>query len=91
MLVEGGAMGMLWSGCGGTAPIAHAEYSIDGGPWQFISPVGELSDAQTERYDALVDLPSPPPAGTTSPGQHVIAVRVYDRVDNMASTKAVVH
>ena len=73
-----------------TSPIAHAEYSIDAGPWQFIDPVGGLSDAQTEHYDAVVDLPPPTP-GLAKPGEHVLAVRVYDRVENMASAKTVVH
>lgn len=73
-----------------TSPIAHAEYAIDGGPWQFINPVGGLSDAQTEHYDATVDLPAPTP-GVSKPGEHVLAVRVYDRVENMASAKTVVH
>src|ERR1039457_7720599 len=26
------------------SPIAHAEYSLDAGPWQFIEPVGKLYD-----------------------------------------------
>ena len=26
-----------------SSPIAHAEYSIDAGPWQYIEPVGKLS------------------------------------------------
>ncbi len=75
------------------SPIAHAEYALDGGPWQFVDPVGGLSDAQNERYDATVDLP---PAslgrlpGLTEPNEHVLAVRVYDRSENMATVKTVV-
>ncbi len=34
-----------------TSPIAHAEYSIDAGPWQYVEPVGGLSDSLGERYD----------------------------------------
>ena len=75
-----------------TSPIAHAEYSVDAGPWQFLNPVGGLSDALTERYDFLVPLPaidpnSPPPA---RPSEHVLAVRIYDRFENMATAKTVV-
>ena len=38
-----------------TSPIAHAEYSLDAGPWQYLEPVGKVSDSLTERYDFTVD------------------------------------
>ncbi len=34
-----------------TSPIAHAEYSLDAGPWQYIDPVGKLSDSKHEHYE----------------------------------------
>jgi hypothetical protein len=72
-----------------TSPIAHAEYSVDAGPWQYLEPVGRVSDSQTEQYDFTAAVPQ-----TTTPvtdaKEHVIAVRVYDRYDNMAAVKAVV-
>ena len=72
-----------------TSPIAHAEYSVDAGPWQYLEPVGRVSDSQTERYDFTAEVPQ-----TTTPvtdaKEHVIAVRVYDRYENMAAVKAVV-
>lgn len=39
------------------SPIRRAEYSIDAGDWQFVAPVGGLSDAKTENYDVTVPLP----------------------------------
>jgi len=78
-------------------PIAHAEYSVDAGPWQYIEPVGKISDSLTERFD--FDAPLNPPApGSISPGaappvdasEHVITVRVYDRYENAVAVKAVV-
>ena len=33
------------------SPIAHAEYSLDAGPWQYIEPVGRLSDSKREHYE----------------------------------------
>jgi hypothetical protein len=66
-------------------PIAHAEYSLDAGPWQFIDPVGELSDSTHEHYD--VRLPAKPLEGKT--GEHLITVRVYDRHDNVGVAKTV--
>ncbi len=72
-----------------TSPIAHAEYSVDAGPWQYLEPVGKVSDSLMERYDFTV----PVPAATAPVGdanEHVLAVRVYDRYENVAAVKAVV-
>ncbi len=66
--------------------IAHAEYSLDAGPWQFIDPVGGLSDSRHEHYDFAV--PTPPDAKIS---EHLITVRVYDRHDNLGVAKTVVH
>jgi len=76
-----------------TSPIAHAEYSVDAGPWQYLEPVGRVSDSKEERYDftaAIPPVPSDAASGVENPGEHVIAVRVYDRYENVASVKAVV-
>ena len=72
-----------------TSPIAHAEYSIDAGSWQYLEPVGKVSDGLTERYDFTVAVP--PAAGPIANAkEHVLAVRVYDRYENMAAVKTVV-
>ena len=72
-----------------TSPIAHAEYSLDAGPWQYLEPVGKVSDSLMERYDFTVAVPV-----ATAPVQdakeHVLAVRVYDRYENVVAVKAVV-
>jgi hypothetical protein len=72
-----------------TSPIAHAEYSLDAGSWQYLEPVGKVSDSLTERYDFTVAVPA-----ATAPMQdakeHVLAVRVYDRYENVVAVKAVV-
>jgi len=72
-----------------TSPIAHAEYSVDAGPWQYLEPVGLVSDSSTERYDFTADVPR-----ATTPvadaKEHVLAVRVYDRYENVAAVKTVV-
>ena len=67
------------------SPIAHAEYSLDAGPWQFIGPVGELSDSRQEHYDFHL----PAKSIEDKPGEHLITVRVYDRHDNVGVAKAV--
>jgi len=66
------------------SPIAHAEYSLDAGLWQYIEPVGGLSDSKREHYDIHISLP---PDG--KPGEHLITVRVYDRHDNVGVAKTV--
>ena len=72
-----------------TSPIAHAEYSVDAGPWQYLEPVGKVSDSLTERYDFVALLPNEP-ASSSNPREHLIAARVYDRYENVASVKMVV-
>jgi hypothetical protein len=67
------------------SPIAHAEYSFDAGPWQYIEPVGSLSDARREHYDVLIPAPAEAKAS-----EHLIAVRVYDRYDNVGVAKTVI-
>jgi len=67
------------------SPIAHAEYSLDAGPWQFIDPVGQLSDSKQEHYDFHL----PAKSVEDKPGEHLITVRVYDRHDNVGVAKTV--
>ncbi|HWA96419.1 MAG TPA: hypothetical protein VG844_17615 [Terracidiphilus sp.] len=66
-----------------TSPIAHAEYSLDAGPWQYVAPVGGLSDAQKEHYDFNI----PASALKGQNGEHLLTVRVYDRYDNVGLAK----
>jgi sugar lactone lactonase YvrE len=72
-----------------TSPIAHAEYSIDAGPWQYLEPVGKVSDSLMERYDFTVTVPAAL-VPVTDAKEHVLAVRVYDRYENVVAVKAVV-
>jgi hypothetical protein len=72
--------------------IKRAEYSVDAGEWQFVEPVGQLSDSKTESYDFQVAIPEPATVKTATVGQleHVVVVRVYDRYDNMSSAKTLI-
>jgi hypothetical protein len=85
------------------SPIRRAEYSVDAGDWQYVEPVGQLSDAKSQNYDFTVLLQTPQAApepqheqkrgrGTAVPPrtEHVVVVRVFDRFDNMATAKSVV-
>lgn len=66
-----------------TSSIDRAQYSIDGGDWVMIAPIGAVSDSLEERYDFT--LPE-----SLSPGEHSIAVRAYDRFENVGSAKTIV-
>jgi hypothetical protein len=75
------------------SPIGHAEYSVDAGPWQYLEPVGRVSDSLEERYDLTAAVPvvqGEAAAGVVSAMEHVLAVRVYDRYENVVAVKTVV-
>ncbi len=61
-------------------PIARAEYSLDAGPWQYVEPVGRVSDSLREQYDFDVALP-------VNAGPHILTLRAFDRYDNEGSAK----
>jgi hypothetical protein len=68
------------------SPIEHAEYSLDAGPWQYIEPVGKLSDSRREHYELHISL-NDLDANT---GEHLMTVRVCDRRDNVSVAKTVI-
>lgn len=59
--------------------IARAQYSLDAGEWTLVLPDGEVSDSPQESYEFQL-------AGL-APGEHTVAVRVYDQFDNATSAK----
>jgi len=67
-----------------TSSIDRAQCSIDGGDWVLISPIGGVSDSLEERYEFT--LPE-----ALSPGEHSIAVRAFDRFENVGSAKTIVN
>ena len=67
-----------------TSAIEKAEYSLDAGPWQYIEPVGALSDSKHEHYEITI-----PATANLKPGEHLLTVRAYDRHDNTAAAKTV--
>ncbi|MFP5235366.1 MAG: hypothetical protein ACLGSD_05650 [Acidobacteriota bacterium] len=69
------------------SPVVKAEYSIDAGRWQYIDPVGKISDSRREHYDFEI----PAKALEGKPGEHLITVRAYDRHDNVGLAKTTFH
>jgi WD40 repeat protein len=85
--------------------IQWAEYSIDAGEWQYLEPVGQISDSKTENYDfnALLNAPEQSldeqvqqkrahGGKKSSPPvvEHVVVVKVVDRYDNEVTAKYVI-
>ena len=63
------------------SPIQKAEYSLDGSQWRLVPPLDQLSDSLQEHYRLIL--------GANASGEHTVAVRVYDRVENVAVEKIV--
>jgi hypothetical protein len=102
--LEGQQLHVTFQATDDASPIKRAEYSVDAGDWQYLEPVGQLSDSKTENYDFNVLLPAPEAwqdapeeqkhgRGKNSAAprtEHAVVVRVYDRYDNVATAKNVV-
>jgi len=96
-----GQMHVTFRAADNFSPIKRAEYSVDAGEWQFVEPLGLLSDNRVENYDFSIPVPGGAAASDAPakgkkrpkselPAEHVIVVRVYDRFDNMGAAKTLV-
>ena len=65
-----------------SSSVERAQYSLDGGDWILVSPSGDISDAPEEHYEFTISDPSA--------GERTVAVRAYDRFENMGSAKTTV-
>src|SRR5579859_2612633 len=65
--VEGPELHITFHAADDASPIRRAEYSIDAGDWQYVEPVGALSDAKSENYDFNVVLAASHPPEETVP------------------------
>jgi hypothetical protein len=80
-VMAGGKLKVRWHAADALNNIVQAEYSLDGGDWLTAQPVTRLSDSMDLDYELTLD---------AAPGEHTIAVRVYDDYDNLAIGKTVV-
>jgi sugar lactone lactonase YvrE len=62
--------------------VERAQYSVDGGEWLVLAPKSGISDGKQESYEFSVN--------GLNAGEHTIAVRVYDRFENIGSGKVVI-
>ena len=103
--VENGQVHVTFRATDSFSPIARAEASIDAQEWQFVEPIGKISDAKVENYDFVIPLNEgaatptaetrkrgrkADPVAATATGEHVVVVRVYDRFDNMGAAKTAI-
>jgi hypothetical protein len=63
--------------------IDRAQYSVDGGEWILLAPVNGISDSRAENYSFT--------ARGLAPGEHTIAVRAYDRFENVGAGKTTIN
>ncbi|MHB8302171.1 MAG: fibronectin type III domain-containing protein [Acidobacteriaceae bacterium] len=89
---QNGAIHVVFDAKDSLSTVARAYCSVDAGPWQYVEPMGKLSDSAQEHYDFTATLPKVAADGAAAPAatQHVVAVRVVDRAGNAATAKAVV-
>jgi hypothetical protein len=83
--VEGGQIHIRFRAEDGFSTVKRAEYSVDAGEWNYVEPVGQLSDARVEDYDFKVAVDTAKDAAS----EHVVVVRVYDKYENMGAAKTV--
>lgn len=76
-----GSVTITFSARDSATSIERAQYSVDGGDWILCSPVTHISDAPEERYEF--------PISGLGPGEHSIAVRAFDRFENIGSAKTI--
>jgi hypothetical protein len=62
-----------------TMSIEKAQYSVDGGEWILLAPTSGITDNKTEKYTFTVN--------GLMPGEHTVAVRAYDRFENVGAGK----
>jgi len=65
-----------------TSTLTQAEVAIDTGDWRPVFPRDGIIDSKSESFSFL--------SGDLTPGEHVIAFRVYDQNDNAGMGKLVV-
>jgi hypothetical protein len=104
--VEGDRVHLTFRAVDSFSPIKRAEYSIDADDWQLVEPVGQISDYRIENYDfkaripeasggepdggSAASSPKSAPRRSTATEEHTIIIRVYDRFENMGTSKIVV-
>jgi hypothetical protein len=80
--LSGATLQVRFDGADVASMIEKAEYSLDGGEWTAVLPSTQLFDAKVLSFDFETS--------EVEGGEHTVAVRVYDRFENVATGKVVV-
>jgi sugar lactone lactonase YvrE len=80
--VTNGSAQLKFSATDITSSIERAQYSLDGGEWTLVAPTSGISDGKEQSYELTLR--------ELKPGEHTVAVRAYDRFDNVGTGKAIV-
>ena len=65
-----------------TSTLTQAEVAIDTGDWRTIFPRDGIIDSKSETFSYV--------SGDLTPGEHIVAFRVYDQNDNAGMGKLVI-
>src|SRR5208283_367280 len=79
---QGASYDFRFTASDATSSVEKAQYSVDGGDWVLLAPAAGISDSKTEAYEFTVR--------GLSPGEHTIAVRAYDKFENVGAAKTTI-
>ena len=79
---DGEGIRVRFSAMDSASLLRRAEYSLDGGDWERVLPSTKLFDSRELSFEFAT--------GSVEGGEHTVAVRVYDRFENLAAAKVVV-
>jgi len=77
---QNGAAVVRFKGTDPYSPLRRAEVSVDGKEWEIIFSVDGIVDSRIEEFEVKTE--------KLDPGEHFIALRVYDSVGNIGIGKA---
>jgi hypothetical protein len=80
---EGDHWKIRFSGDDKASALKRSDYSIDAGPWQPLEAADGITDSQRENFELQLN--------GLAPGEHVVAIRIYDSAGNAGLAKVVVH
>lgn len=80
--VEGEQLHITFRAVDGFSEVRRAEFSVDAGEWQYVEPVGQLSDYRLENYDFSVPVPG---AAHNGNGSHVPQLKANSARKNRKS------
>jgi len=79
---EGETIRVRFTAVDSASLLRRAEYSLNGADWEQVLPSTRLLDSRELSFDFVT--------GSAEGGEHTVAVRVYDRFENLAAAKVVV-